>query len=88
MTLGLSPKAVLAFLFPVVSALLAAAGSWVVTGDFNDAEIRSAVGGLAAGATAMLGAYIGRPGNIQAAIDEPGSDALLSDEAKAGVEAP
>ncbi|MCA1571653.1 MAG: hypothetical protein LC798_15330 [Chloroflexi bacterium] len=65
-TVGISPKAVLAFLYPFVATVAGTIGSWVVTGDFNDAEVRTAVGGLIASAVAYLGAYVGAPGNVKA----------------------
>ncbi len=82
MTIGLSPKALLAFLFPLIAAAGGALASWVTTGDFNDAEIRTAVGGLVTSGLALLGAYIGQPGPTAERF-EVASDDLLSDEAKA-----
>jgi hypothetical protein len=38
-------KAKAAFLAPLIVAVGSAVGSWIVTGDFNDAEIRTAAGG-------------------------------------------
>lgn len=64
-TYGVSPKAVLAFLYPVIAAALTAIGSWVVSGDFNANEIRVAVGGLSLSAVAYLGAYVGKPGAVR-----------------------
>lgn len=63
-TLGLSPKAILAFAFPLIAALAAALTSYIVTGNFSDSEIRTALGGLVTSALAALGAYAGRPGTI------------------------
>jgi hypothetical protein len=77
MTLGLSPKAVLAFAFPLIASVVGALASYVVTGNFNAAEIRTAVGGLATSALALLGAYVGNPGVVVKHIGEPGSDSLL-----------
>lgn len=77
MTIGLSPKAVLAFLFPLIAAVGGSLVSWIATGDFNDAEIRAALGGLVTSGLALLGAYIGQPGNVQATVDGFGSDELL-----------
>lgn len=67
-TLGISPKAVLAFLFPLLSAVVAAGVSWLNSGEFNASEIILAVGGLAYSALALLGAYVGKPGNV---VNEP-----------------
>lgn len=77
-TIGLSPKTVLAFLFPLIAALGTAAASWVVTGDFNDTEIRAALGGVILSGVAALGAYRGDPGNMAPAVLEPGSDEHLT----------
>jgi hypothetical protein len=65
MTQGISPKAILALVFPVLAAAVAAAASWVSTGDFNDAEIRTAISGALLGLVSFAGAYLGRPGNVQ-----------------------
>lgn len=42
-----SNKAKLAFLAPLLTAVGAAAASWIVSGDFNASEIRAAAGGAA-----------------------------------------
>lgn len=63
---GLSRKAALALLYPVVAAALATAASWVVTGDFNDTEIRTAVSGAILGLAAFFGAYKGDAGTTTA----------------------
>ncbi len=82
MTIGLSPKALLAFLFPLIAAVAGAVSSWVVTGTFDDAEIRTAVGGLVTSGLALLGAYVGQPGPV-ATVDEKGSDERFGAEALA-----
>ena len=63
-TNGLSPKAVLAFFYPAIGSVVSAVSSWIVTGNFNDSEIRVAVAGLGASGLALLGAYVGKPGDI------------------------
>lgn len=63
-TIGLSPKAVLAFVFPAVAALLTSAASWAESGEFSTTEIRAAVGGIVLSGIALLGAYVGRPGVV------------------------
>ena len=63
-TLGLSPKAILAFAFPLITAIAAALASYIVTGNFSDSEIRTALGGLVTSGLALLGAYVGKPGTI------------------------
>jgi len=63
-TVGLSPKAVLAFLFPAIAAVVASAADWVVSGQFEVTTIRTALAGLLASGLALLGAYVGRPGTV------------------------
>lgn len=60
----ISWKAILAFLFPFISALVATGVSWLQSGEFNKAEIITSVAGLAASALAALGAYVGKPGAV------------------------
>ncbi len=81
MTVGLSPKALLAFLLPLLAAVGGALSSWIVTGDFNNAEIRTAAGGLVSSGLALLGAYVGQPGPV-ASHNEVASDDLLGDGIK------
>jgi hypothetical protein len=64
-TVGLSPKAVLAFLFPLLSAAAAAVASWIATGNFSDSEIRTALSGLVLSGLALVGAYVGKPGTVK-----------------------
>ncbi len=78
MTIGLSPKAVLAFAFPLIASIGGALVSWIATGDFNTAEIRTALGGLITSGLALLGAYIGQPGNVQTTSHGFSSDELMA----------
>lgn len=71
-TLGISPKAVAAFLWPFVAALGAALVSWIVSGEFNENEVRTAVGGAVAGAISAAGAFVARPGQV--VPDVPGRE--------------
>ena len=64
-TIGLSPKAVLAFLYPTIATVAYTTGSWIATGDFNASEVRVALAGLVAAAVAALGAYVAEPGNVR-----------------------
>ncbi len=73
-TLGISPKAILALLFPLVAALGAALASWALTGNFNDAEVRTAISGAILSVVSGLGAYIGAPGNVVANTGNDSSD--------------
>jgi hypothetical protein len=58
-------KAKAAFLVPVLVAAGAAVASWVVTGDFNDAEIRTAVGGAITSGIAAVAAYVAPAGRAK-----------------------
>jgi hypothetical protein len=78
-TLGISPKAVLAFLFPLVAAIGAAAANWIATGAFDAGEVRAAAAAVVSAAIAGLGAYLGHPGDVvPAAQVGPPSDQLLA----------
>jgi len=63
-TIGISPKAVLAFWFPVITATMVAVGNWASTGRFDANSIRAALAGLALGGVSAIGAYIGKPGQV------------------------
>lgn len=77
---GVSPKAILATLAPVLLALLAAAVQWISTGTFDAAELATALVGLGGGVAAGAGAYHGHPGAVQHVDPGPASDALLPAE--------
>lgn len=64
LTEGISPKAVLAFLFPLIAAVGASAASWVISGDLNVTELRVAAGGFLLSSLSALGAWLGRPGTV------------------------
>lgn len=78
-TNGLSPKAVLAFLYPAIGSIVSAVSSWIITGNFNDSEIRVAIAGLGASGLALLGAYVGKPGDIDVP-DDTGISGLTLDK--------
>lgn len=63
-TAGVSPKAVLAFVFPFVATLGSVLASWIVSGNFNEGEVRTGASALVASAIAALGAYLGKPGAV------------------------
>jgi len=64
-TLGLSPKAVLAFFYPLIASIGIAVGAWVHDGGTLDwSQVRIAAAGLVLSAVAALGAYVGKPGAI------------------------
>ena len=61
----ISPKAIAALVWPVVVAAGAALASWVVSGEFNDSEIRTAIGGAITSIVAFFGAYLAQPGPVE-----------------------
>lgn len=64
-TLGVSPKAVLAFFYPLIASIGIAVGAWIHDGGTLDwAQVRIAAAGLVLSAIAALGAYVGKPGAI------------------------
>ena len=63
-TIGVSPKAIGALVFPLVAAAGAAIASWIVSGEFNDSEIRAAASGVVLALVAFVGAYVRDPGNV------------------------
>ena len=64
-TVGVSPKAVAALVWPAVVAAGAAVASWIVTGDFNDAEIKTALAGVVTSVITFAGAYVASPGDVE-----------------------
>jgi hypothetical protein len=58
-------KAVAAFLAPLVTAVGAALASWIVTGDFNEAETRTAVAGVVLAAVSGISTYLTRAGTAE-----------------------
>ncbi len=61
-TLGISPKAILAFCFPAIASVGGAVTTWIVTGDLDTEALRVAGGGRVGSVLALLGAYLGAPG--------------------------
>ena len=55
-------KAKAAFLAPLVLAVGAAVVSWIATGNFNDAEIRTALGGAVTSVVASVAAWLAPAG--------------------------
>ena len=51
-------KAYAAFLAPVIVALGAAVASWIATGDFNDAEIRTALSGAVLAVVSSIATWL------------------------------
>lgn len=81
MTNGISPKAILAFAFPFLATVATVAATWIAGGEFDVEQIRIAAGGLILSAIALLGAYVGKPGDVVATVGQ-GSDDALSDESR------
>jgi len=61
----LSPKAILAATLPALATLAAVIVQWAVTGEFDKAELTTAIVGVVTSALSGLGAYLGAPGNVQ-----------------------
>lgn len=62
---NIAPKAVLAFVYPVIAATATAVVAWVVGGEVFDVQpIKVALGGVILGGVSALGAYIGKAGVV------------------------
>jgi hypothetical protein len=70
-TEGLSPKAVLAAVLPTLGGVVAVAVQWVATGEFDRAELATALSAVSASALAFLGAYLARSGRVVVAQPAP-----------------
>lgn len=64
-TLGLSPKAVLAFIYPALVTASGVIASWIVSGVLDAGELRGAAAGLLLSAVSALGAAIGSTGILR-----------------------
>jgi hypothetical protein len=62
-------KARLAFLGPVISAVIIAVGNFVVTGEIDATEIQIAIGGVTAGIAAGVPTYFGSAGRGVVEVD-------------------
>jgi hypothetical protein len=60
----ISPKAVLAFLYPFIATVAAVVVTWIVEGTFDENALRVGVAGLIASGLALIGAYLGKPGEV------------------------
>lgn len=69
-TIGLSPKAVLAFFFPFISTCVGVLVTWIVDGTFDGTALKVAIAGVLTSALALLGAYVGRPGVVETPTGE------------------
>lgn len=64
-TVGISPKAIAALVWPAVVAAGIAVASWITTGEFNDSEIRVALAGVVTSIIAFAGSYLAGPGETK-----------------------
>lgn len=64
-------KAKMAFLAPLILSLGSAIASWAVTGDFNEAEVRTAVGGAILAGTSGIAAYFAKSKEVEVEADNP-----------------
>lgn len=78
MTSGISPKAKLAALIPFLATLAAIGVQWLVTGEYDRAELVTSLTGLSGAILAFVGAWLGQPGDVTTTIG-PASDELLGD---------
>lgn len=79
-TLGISPKAFLAAVFPALSTLVGVLVNGAFSG-FDETELKGAVVGLVLAALAFIGAYLGNPGVVVG----PDANGPASDDELVGV---
>jgi hypothetical protein len=74
----ISPKTILAVALPSLATLAAVLVQWAVTGEFDKAELTTAISGVVASLLSGLGAYLGAPGQVQipAEVIGPGEAAM------------
>lgn len=63
-TKGTSPKAILAFFYPLIAGVVAVIAEWVATGTFDTLELRTTIASFLLSGLAGLGAYVGAPGEV------------------------
>lgn len=86
-TLGISPKAVLAFIWPTIVTVAGVIASWIVSGNLDTGELRGAAAGLLLAAVAAGGAALGSTGRVRLPRRVPSSSSgthPASDELNAG----
>lgn len=86
MTVGISPKAKLATLFSAVATVLAVVIQWLVTGEYDKAELATTIIGVTNSLLAFAGAFLGAPGDVLSVQGVP-SDSQLSAESLSQAEA-
>ena len=67
-TSGLSPKAILAAVLPTLGGVVAVGIQWIATGEFDRAELVTALTAVSTSLLAFLGAYSGSPGTVVTAV--------------------
>lgn len=72
-TVGISPKAILAFCFPFIGTAVGVLIDLVADGHWDGTTLRIGVAGLLASALAALGAYVGNPGSVISKLPAPKS---------------
>lgn len=70
-TVGISPKAILAAVLPTLGGLVAIGVQWIATGDLDRNELATAVGAVVASLLAFAGAYAGKPGETVSSVPPP-----------------
>jgi len=65
-TAGISPKAILAAVLPTLGGFVAVLVQYIASGEFDRAELATAVGATLAALLAFIGAWSGKPGTVVA----------------------
>jgi hypothetical protein len=65
----ISPKTILAAVLPTLGGIIAVGIQWGVTGEFDRAELATALTAAGTALVAGLGAYLGAPGEV--AVSDP-----------------
>lgn len=63
-TVGVSPKAIGALVYPIVATFLTTVMSAIVSGNFNKAEFIIAAVGAGGAVLSAIGAYVSKPGVV------------------------
>lgn len=63
---ALSPKAILAAVLPSLAGVIAVAVQWIATGEFDRAELATAISTVISALLAFLGAWAAEPGPVEA----------------------
>jgi hypothetical protein len=74
----ISPKAFLAAVLPTLGGVIAVGVQWAITGEFDRAELVTALSAVGSAALAFLGAYTAQPGPVSGTVS-------VSDDVRAGL---